>query len=379
MNRYQIAIVIPKYGLIGGAERFASELTERVAQNAGYEVHVFANKWVKGPADVTFHKVPVIQFPRFLNTLSFAYFARREVSKNKFDLIHAHDRVFRADIFTMHGIPHRIWMRDIRKKRMRLADSATAWTEKKLVENKNTRRFLAVSDLVKEKFLEEYGHIGKDCVHTVHPGIDVSRFKGLDKGACRRELERSFGARGDDSIILFVGMNFDVKGLDALIMGLARFKERFPSESFRLLVIGKGDVKKYTRLAQNLGIAEKVIFPGTMPKELLEKIYTGSDLFCMLSKFDTFGMVVLEAMAAGLPVIISGNVGAKDIVKNGMNGFVVEDPGSPDKLADNIKVALEKERKASMVQEALRTAEENSWEQSAARVCSIYDEVLSGR
>ena len=64
-------------------------------------------------------------------------------------------------------------------------------------------------------------------------------------------------------------------------------------------------------LAQNLGIKEQVIFAGIIRREHLEKIYVASDAFSMLSKFDTFGMAALEAMAASLPVTISSNVGAK--------------------------------------------------------------------
>ena len=104
-----IAVVILRYGLLGGAEKFVLELTERIAFNKRYDLHVFANKWVSHSDRITFHKVPVITFPKFLTTISFAYFAGLKISKMNFDLIHTYDRIFDADIFTMHGIPHRIW------------------------------------------------------------------------------------------------------------------------------------------------------------------------------------------------------------------------------------------------------------------------------
>jgi len=80
--------------------------------------------------------------------------------------------------------------------------------------------------------------------------------------------------------------------------------------------LARGIIKKYSILAQKTGIEENVIFAGVQ-KETLEKIYLASDMFMMLSRFDTFGITVLEAMAASsaLPVIISGNVGAKDLVR----------------------------------------------------------------
>ena len=373
----KIAIVIPKYGLVGGAEGFAAELTERIAQDRRFEVHVFANKWQKTSGHITFHGVPVITFPKFLTTVSFAYFAGYKISKMNFDLIHTHDRIFDADIFTMHGIPHRIWVREVRKKRMSLFDHATAWAEKKLVTNRRCRKFLAVSNLAKEKFLQEYKNFNPDKVQVIHPGVDIQRFQGLDRQRCRQEIRKKFGIGLSDKVILFVSMNFDIKGLDKLMMGLAKFKLSHPSERFKLLVVGKGDDKKYGRLAQNLGIKDHVIFTGIVQKENLDRIYLACDIFSMLSKFDTFGMSVLEAMAASLPVIISGNVGAKDLVKEGINGFVVENTDNADEIASRIALMLNEDVRIKMSSEAFKTASWHTWEAVSEKVEGIYESLLA--
>ena len=130
---HRIAVVIPKYGLVGGAEGFAAELTERLARDPRFEFHVFANRWVPGSDRVTFHRVPIISFPKFLTTPSFAFFADRRIREAGIDLIHAHDRIFRADLFTMHGVPHRYWVREVRRKGMSLYDRATARVEGRLI------------------------------------------------------------------------------------------------------------------------------------------------------------------------------------------------------------------------------------------------------
>jgi UDP-glucose:(heptosyl)LPS alpha-1,3-glucosyltransferase len=176
MRKKKIAVVIPKYGLVGGAEGFAAELTERLARDDRYEIHVFANAWQALSDRVLFHRVPMVRFPRFLITPSFAYFANRAVEQGSFDLIHAHDRLFAADLYTLHGVPHRFWAREVRRKRwLSLFDRTTIAVERRLIRGGRCRRFLAVSTLAREVFLQEYASRGtgpdrssRHCAEETH-------------------------------------------------------------------------------------------------------------------------------------------------------------------------------------------------------------------
>jgi len=373
-NAPKIAVVIPKYGLVGGAERFAFELTERLSLNEKYDFHVFANRWRSDSGRIRFHKVPVIRFPRFLTTISFAYFAGRKISKMDFDLIHTHDRIFNADIFTMHGIPHRVWVHEVRKKSISLFDRATCMVERYLVNNTRCKIFLPVSSLTEEKFLEEY-KIEPEKIHVIHPGVDLERFQRLDRERCRKEIREPFKIGLSDIVISFVSMNFEIKGLDYVMATVGKAKASYRSKNIKLLVVGKGDYKKYGALAQKAGIKENVIFAGVQKKNL-EKIYLASDIFMMLSRFDTFGMTVLEAMAASLPVIISSNVGAKDLVNEGINGFIIEDTTNTDLICDKLGFMLDSETRSTMAKEAYDTALNNRWDTVAKRVEGIYEEML---
>ncbi|OGP85396.1 MAG: hypothetical protein A2V87_08030 [Deltaproteobacteria bacterium RBG_16_58_17] len=370
----RIAVVIPKYGLTGGAEDFTAELTERIARNPRYDIHVLANKWA-GPAErIIFHKVPIITFPKFLTTISFAWFAARLISKIGFDLVHAQDRIFEADIFTMHGIPHCLWVREIRGKSMSLYDRVTAWVEKKLVTGHRCRYFLAVSGLAKEKFLQAYGTDSR-MVQIVHPGVDTEKYAHLDRKLCRREIRREYGIGTEDTLLLFVAMNFDIKGLDRLITALAILKSERPGERFKLLVVGKGNIRKYLRLAGKLDIADRVVFTGVMGKEKLDRTYMASDIFAILSRFDTFGMVVLEAMAASLPVVVTECVGAKDLVRDGINGFIVEGGDDAMQISGKIAFLLDREKRLIMGEKAHATALSCTWEKVAQRVGELYEKV----
>lgn len=375
LNAKKIAVVIPKYGLVGGAEQFAYELAERLSMNKRYELHVFANKWQSDSDRIAFHKVPIIRFPRFLTTISFAYFANRKISKMNFDLVHTHDRIFDADIFTMHGIPHRIWIHEVRRKYISLFDHATYHVEKHLINDTRCKRFLPVSRLTKEKFLQEY-KIKPEKIQVIHPGVDLERFQSLDRDRCRKGIRKQFKIDPSDIVILFVSMNFEIKGLDYVMAAVGKAKTSYPYQNIKLLVVGKGDYKKYGTLAQKIGIKKNVIFAG-VKKENLEKIYLSSDIFMMLSRFDTFGMTVLEAMAASLPVIISNKVGAKDLVSEGINGFVIEDTNNADMICARIGFMLDSKTRNTMAKEAHNTAINNSWEAVAKRMGDIYEEFFT--
>ena len=377
VNAKKIAVVIPQYGLVGGAERFAYELTKRLSRNAKYDFHVFTNRWEVTSDRVTFHQVPIIKFPKFLTTVSFAYFANRKFSKKNFDLIHTHDRMFNADIFTMHGIPHRMWVHDVRKKSMSLFDYATQWVEGCLINNTRCKKFSPVSILTKEKFLQEYS-MDPEKIQVIHPGVDVDRFRKFDREQCRKEIRGQFNIGPADIVVLFVSMNFEIKGLDYVMSAIGKTKESYPSKKIKLIVVGKGNHKKYGMIAQKLGIKDNIIFAGVQ-KENLEQIYLASDIFMMLSRFDTFGITVLEAMAASLPVIISKNVGAKDLVREGKNGFVINDTNNTDMICDRIGSMLHSNTRITMADEAYNTALNNSWDCVAKKVGDIYEELLSKR
>lgn len=364
--------MVPKYGLLGGGERFASELTERLAQDERYEIHVFANRWRAASGGIVFHKVPIIRFPRWLRPLGFAWFAKRMIARGRFDLVHAHERVLWADVFSMHWVPHGDWVRDVRRKRPSLFDRATIALERRMMANAKRSWFLPVSSLAAEALRREYD-VDPARIRVVHPGVDFERFSSPDRGACRAEIRPRYGIGPDDLLVLFVGMNFEVKGLGAIIAAVAKARRLRPEAGIRLLVVGRGNERKYAALARDHGIADAVAFAGPVA-DGVERYYRAADVFAMLSTFDTFGMAVLEAMAAGLPVIVSANVGAKDLVGDGISGFVVgEQEGS---LAQRMALLCDEQRRASMSEGAAAVAGRRTWDTVAAELAPIYTAVL---
>lgn len=368
--RLKIAVVVPKYGLVGGGERFASEITERLARDNDFTIHVFANRWVAGSDRIRFHKVPMIRFPKFLRPLTFAWFSSQMISRMDFDIVHAHDWILNGDIFSVHSVPHAGWVREVRKRSPSLFDRAIMWVERKTIMNGEASRFFPVSTIAIEAFRRKYATLPGEWL-ALAPGVDVSRFSTPDRTVCRKKIRDRYGIGGSDTLLLFVGMNFEVKGLDTIIAALAKARAAQPEASIHLLVVGRGDENKYRKMAQSLGIGNAVTFAGTQT-DGLERYYRAADIFIMLSKFDTFGMVVLEAMAAGLPVIVSPNVGAKDLVQEGINGFVLPESDAANVAADKINQLSNTSLKDAMGMAAAQTGAEHDWDKLAEIVGKMY-------
>jgi UDP-glucose:(heptosyl)LPS alpha-1,3-glucosyltransferase len=240
--------------------------------------------------------------------------------------------------------------------------------------NGGSARFFPVSTIAIEAFRREYATLPGRW-QPLAPGVDVARFASPDRAACRAEIRNRYGIGASDLLLLFVGMNFEVKGLDTMIQALAKARVARPEANIHLLVVGRGDEGKYRKMAEKLGISQAVTFAGTQVSGL-ERYYRAADIFIMLSRFDTFGMVVLEAMAAGLPVIVSPNVGAKDLVKDGINGFVIPECQDVSAAADLIGKLSNADMRSAMAMAAMQTAMMHDWERLAEKFKQLFQEIL---
>ncbi len=369
-EKKRIALVIPKYGLLGGAESVAFEMGERLAQRDAFEVHVLANRWKTGSAAIRFHHIPVVKFPRLFQPISFAHFADLWIRRHPGVLVHSHERIHGMDFMTFHGIPHRTWIREVRKKTMGPFDRATVRVEHGGIVNARLKRIMPVSNLVKEELQRCY-EIPESRIRVLNPGIALERFEGRDRMACRREVRSRHGLALTDTVILFMGMNFEIKRLELVIKGMARALEDQPDTSWKLLVAGKGDQSRYGAMARDLGIRDRVVFSG--PVTPAEPYFLASDLFVLPSWMDTFGLAVLEAMAAGLPVVITRKVGARDLVENGRNGFVLSDDPEPGELGEALKRLSNPRLRETMGQKAQNKAATRSWEKVVDQLVRIYN------
>lgn len=175
-------------------------------------------------------------------------------------------------------------------------------------------------------------------IGVVPCGVDLNLFRPMNKGWARSIL----GFSSEERIVLFVGRFDSVKGLDRLLVAISRLPSH---DRLRLLLIGGSGEKtpeqtELQRLSKTLSIAHLVSFAGRIPQEQLPPYYSAADLLVLPSCYESFGLVALEALACGTPVVAT-QVGAMPrIIRNGINGRLVEN-GSPEVLAHSIRNTLE--------------------------------------
>jgi D-inositol-3-phosphate glycosyltransferase len=266
----------------------------------------------------------------------------RAREKLRYDLIHSHywlsgqvgmrlqDRWTVPHLFMFHtlGMLKNIAVKDEHESELRIT------TEKDLVQN--CQRILAATKREKEHLLRYYGaHSERVCV--VPCGVNLDLFRPIDKKIARRQL----GFADDESIVLYVGRLAPIKGIDRLLEALALLRRLKP---IRLLIVGGDDhrtreSRDLRQLSKELGIQDAVTFVGRVDHERLPPYYCAADVFVLPSHYETFGLVALEALASGTPVVAS-RVGAMEtILREGETGSIVAN-GAPQLLEAGIEKLL---------------------------------------
>ena len=213
----------------------------------------------------------------------------------------------------------------------------------------------------------------QEKIRVVHFGIDPARFRPTEASQRRaQELRRRFGP---GPLALFVGRLRYYKGVDVLVQALARTPE------VRGVIVGAGPMEAQIRgLVRQLGLAERVHFAGHVADEDLPAFYQAGDLFVLPSvhRSESLGIVLLEAMASGLPVVSTElGTGTSYVNQDGITGLVVP-PGDPDALAQAIqRLARHPRQRVAFGEAARRRIQEAfSLTQMLDQTERVYQEVL---
>jgi glycosyltransferase involved in cell wall biosynthesis len=363
----KIAFVVHDYRRMEGHSRYVVELATRFAKD--HEVHVFANHIEADDDRIHFHHIPAWRSSALASILSFAFEATLRV-RGRFDIIHNQGLCgWRGNVFTAH-ICNRAWHRSLRHAsgglsfREWVSGTTLSLMEHLFYAQARHGCVIAVSQRIARDIRTLYH--AKMPVRVIYHGVDLQAFTPGQRTDVRRSVRAACGLADHEMAFLFVG---DMrKGARQCIQALAHLP------SGRLLFVSKSPDAPYRALASELGLGDRVVFLGATRE--VAKYYAAADALLLPTHYDSFAMVVTEAMASALPVVVSREAGAAELIQNEVNGFVLEDfTGSVELSQKMARLAADRDLGMRLGAAARDTAEQYSWDQIAEKTMDVYRQV----
>lgn len=367
----KIAFVVHDFHRKGGHSRYTVELAERFARE--HEVHVFANRIEDaGSSAIRFHRIPALRATALTTILSFPIPATIALGRG-FDIVHAQGYVCAgANVITAH-ICNATWY----EARRRSADEIRVTEhlfgaivnrlERRLFRSSTEAEVIAVSQRVADDLRTAYGRT--DRVSVVYHGVDLDRFSPRLRADHRTALRQSLGIPDEALVALYVG---DLrKGGRTAIAALNAATE------WRLLTVSRSAPEPYAAFAMERGVRDRVVLaPAT---DVIEQYYASADAFLFPTANDAFGMVVTEAMASGLPVIVSAAAGASEIVEHGSSGFVLDSAEDYTEAGARLSAwSGNRDVLARMGAAAREAVEPYTWDAIAGQTMEVYRRAVRG-
>ncbi len=380
-RRLRIAVLTRTFSPVaGGAERYSVELVEKLA--ARHDIHVFAQSTDHFWPGVTYHRVSMpMRKPRWINQLWFAAVTWWKTRKG-FDVVHSHENTWHGQVQTVHVLPlkHNLftdlrgWRRGFRLLKVLTSPRLLAylWLERMRYLPKRDRVIVVISDTLRSIFSRAYP-AARSMTSILTPGIDLPVFPvgPVERIRAREQL----GLPVDRPCVLFAGNDFRKKGLETVFEAMALL-----SQDTVLAVAGdsaqRADFEQRTAQA---GLVTRVFFLGSLKD--MAVAYRAADVLVHATREDTFAMVVLEAMAHGLPVVVSGAAfcGVAGFLTPDVNALILDDPRDVKAVAQAVSRLLGEEvLRKNMGLAARQFAEGYEWAGIAAMQEKIYQAVASG-
>jgi 1,2-diacylglycerol 3-alpha-glucosyltransferase len=358
-------------------------LTKRELERMGHTVYVFAPKPAKGEVEepgvyyfksIGFHQYSGYRIPIFPTNKS------EILAELGVDVIHTHGVLFQAVrsmlagrklkkpvVITFHTMvteaakfynvtPFPEWVVQL-----------GMWTYLRIILQR-AEVVIAPTLAIKNEIKRYAPHIKR--FEVIPTGVDLDRFHPRIDGS---EIRKRYDLEGK-KVILHLGRIAWEKNIDLVLRGFARLSQQMPEA--RLLMVGEGPAKEHEqKLAKDLGVESKVTFTGFVPDDELPQFYAACDVLTLASKFETQGLVILEAMAVGKPVSGIRYRAVAELIRAGENGELFEEtPESWSQATQRLLINPERYREG-----ALAKANEFSAGQWATRLLDIYDYAIESK
>lgn len=360
----------------GGAESYSVALVQQLASR--HEIHVYAQESNHPVAGVTYHRVFCLsRKPRWINQLVFAL-ATWLQTRSGFDVVHSHENTWHGQIQTIHVRPvrHNLFFshRGIRRllQWVKVALSPRLMTyvllEGARFKSRPSRKVVATSENLRTECEQAYPD-STLAVSVVVPGTNLP-VNLPSRQAARQVLDLP----QDSPLVLFVANDYARKGLGTLFQAMTKL----PAETSLVVVGNPKSVPKFRELAEQMGLRERIYFLGSLDD--LSHVYCAADCLAHPTLEDSFAMVVLEAMAHGLPVVVSGpeHCGISRQLAHGTDALLLPDPKDPQALAELVGAALGNKGLAEdLRRHGLKFAQQHSWDRAALQYEQLYLQAAS--
>jgi glycosyltransferase involved in cell wall biosynthesis len=363
----------------GGAERYSIAVVEQLADR--HDIHVFAQNIEHDFPGVTYHRVAMpLRRPRWINQLFFAA-ATWWATRKGFDVVHSHENTWHGNVQTVHVLPikHTLFVGktglSLALRCLKIATSprllAYLWLEKARYALNRKRRIVLTSQSLRKVMQTTYPH-AQAAMNVIAPG--VSHVPGRCSVDAQLAARVALGLPTEGYGMLFVGNDFLKKGLPTLLSAVAAL----PSNTW-LAVVGESAQRVAMQAkAKTLGVDGRVHFLGALKQ--VDEAYCAVDCLVHPTLEDTYAMVVLEAMAHGLPAVVS-NAGycgiAADLSHRG-NVILLNDPKDVAEIVAGVFAYTSTDNFSKIIGSAAsQFAHQHSWKSVADAYDRIYYVIAS--
>lgn len=367
----------------GGAEQWTLQLAAQLLAR-GHEVHVAAQSFAPEALElplVAHHIRPT------RSRLAAAAAAEQALCGLALDIVHDMGAGWYGQVFQSHDgsrlaqweqklttLP--AWLRPLKRQLLHLLPRYAEFRRLIARQFADPRRIIiAMSKRVAADFQHFHG-IRPEQIRLIYHGVDVQRFTPQACAKRREAMRRQLGLADDETALLFIGHDFGRKGLSTTIRAIGRLDRR--ASRVRLLVVGHDKRQPlYALLAARYGVGDRVTFLNAQDDPL--PFYAAADVLTLPTFYDPFGLVVLEAAACGLPAVTSRQAGVGELLCDGAEGFLLDDPADDRLLAERLARLCDPGLRAVMGAAGRRLALRHTLARNCDEILAVYGELLAAR
>jgi len=351
-----------------GSSRYVVETSKYFARDN--ELHVFTNNWDPLDKRITIHRIPTIPSNYYIYEGLFFSLSTLALKFHSFDVTLAQPtRYLSPDVGEMQFV-YREWLKYVIKNKMYVSPGGRILALIERHNIKKAKKLIAISNRVKNDILKNYT-VPEEKVRVIYSGVNLEEFNPKHRSKYGEEIRKQYNIPLDDLVLLFIGHPFHRKGLEFLIRSLPLVN----LNNIKVLVFGKDDPEPYQKLISNLRLQDKIIFHTSLTSEIY-KYFAASDIFVLPTLYEPFGLVILEAMASGLPVVTSQIAGAAEIIEDERDGLWLKNPKDFKEIAEKLNYLIINDKVRKQIgKKARKKAEQYSWERTAKGMLEVFEEV----